>query len=156
MVVYQFAPRTAPRPILYGHALDLNRRVHDSRGFTAAAPHNRRVACSLTTTPSATDHAIAAIHDTSRPAVGCRESTAHPTTRRVPTPRARVILGADADQTARPAARADRIELTNAIFEWIEGFYNRRRRHSALGWLSPVEFETITPDKNPASSHASP
>jgi hypothetical protein len=27
-----------------------------------------------------------------------------------------------------------RIELANAIFEYIEGFHNRRRRHSALGW----------------------
>ncbi len=28
-----------------------------------------------------------------------------------------------------------------AIFEYIEGFYNTRRRHSALGHLSPAEFE---------------
>ena len=34
-----------------------------------------------------------------------------------------------------------RIELANAIFEYIEGFHNRRRRHSALGWISPIEFE---------------
>ncbi len=27
------------------------------------------------------------------------------------------------------------------IFEFLEGFCNRRRRHSYLGWLSPVEFE---------------
>ena len=35
-----------------------------------------------------------------------------------------------------------RIELANAIFEYIEGFHNRRRRHSALGWRTPLEFET--------------
>ncbi len=28
-----------------------------------------------------------------------------------------------------------------AIFEYIEGFYNKRRRHSALGHLSPIEYE---------------
>jgi len=36
-----------------------------------------------------------------------------------------------------------RAELATAIFEWIEGFYNRRRRHSALGYLSPDDYETI-------------
>ena len=28
-----------------------------------------------------------------------------------------------------------------AIFEYINGFYNPRRRHSALGWKSPAAFE---------------
>jgi transposase InsO family protein len=28
-----------------------------------------------------------------------------------------------------------------AIFEYINGFYNPRRCHSALGWKSPVAFE---------------
>jgi putative transposase len=28
-----------------------------------------------------------------------------------------------------------------ALFEYIEVFYNRQRRHSALGYLSPDEFE---------------
>lgn len=37
---------------------------------------------------------------------------------------------------------ATRIELANAIFEYIEGFHNRRRRHGALGWDTPLEFET--------------
>jgi putative transposase len=34
-----------------------------------------------------------------------------------------------------------RRELIGEIFEYIEAFYNRRRRHSTLGMLSPVEFE---------------
>jgi putative transposase len=29
-----------------------------------------------------------------------------------------------------------------AIFEWVEVFYNRQRCHSALGYLSPAAFET--------------
>ena len=35
-----------------------------------------------------------------------------------------------------------RIELANAIFEYLEIWHNRRRRHSALGWRSPLELET--------------
>ncbi len=31
--------------------------------------------------------------------------------------------------------------LKSAIFEYIEAFYNRQRRHSTLGYLSPAEFE---------------
>ena len=36
---------------------------------------------------------------------------------------------------------ATRAEAREAIFDFIETFYNRRRRHSTLGYLSPVEFE---------------
>ena len=32
-------------------------------------------------------------------------------------------------------------EARMAIFEFIEAWYNRKRRHSALGYLSPEEFE---------------
>jgi putative transposase len=32
-------------------------------------------------------------------------------------------------------------ELRTEVFEYIEVFFNRRRRHSALGMLSPVAFE---------------
>ncbi|ODT94602.1 MAG: transposase [Pseudonocardia sp. SCN 72-86] len=36
-----------------------------------------------------------------------------------------------------------RIELANALFEYIEMFHNRRRRHSALGMLTPIEYEKL-------------
>jgi putative transposase len=28
-----------------------------------------------------------------------------------------------------------------AVFDFIEGFYNPRRRHTSLGFISPMEFE---------------
>ncbi len=37
-----------------------------------------------------------------------------------------------------------RQEAKTEIFEYLEGFYNRQRRHSTLGYLSPVEFEERT------------
>lgn len=37
-----------------------------------------------------------------------------------------------------------RVELANAIFEFIEIFYNRQRRHSALGYRTPIEYEPLS------------
>jgi putative transposase len=37
-----------------------------------------------------------------------------------------------------------RRELTSEVFEYIEAFYNRIRRHSTLGMLSPLDFENGT------------
>lgn len=34
-----------------------------------------------------------------------------------------------------------RRDVEMALFEYINGFYNPRRKHSALGWKSPVVFE---------------
>ena len=34
-----------------------------------------------------------------------------------------------------------RREVRAAIFDYIEGFYNRQRLHSALGYLSPASYE---------------
>jgi putative transposase len=44
-----------------------------------------------------------------------------------------------------------RQELANAIFEWIEAFYNPVRRHSGLDYLSPVDYEQA---HTPAASAA--
>lgn len=32
-------------------------------------------------------------------------------------------------------------DARSGIFEYIEVFYNRMRRHSALGYVSPAEYE---------------
>lgn len=37
---------------------------------------------------------------------------------------------------------ATRAEARTAIFDYIEGFYNRTRRHSALGYQSPLDYES--------------
>jgi transposase InsO family protein len=34
-----------------------------------------------------------------------------------------------------------RAQLKSAVYEYLEVFYNRRRRHSTLGYVSPAEFE---------------
>ena len=39
---------------------------------------------------------------------------------------------------------ATRADATRDIFAYIEGFYNRTRRHSAIGYISPVEMELKT------------
>jgi transposase InsO family protein len=34
-------------------------------------------------------------------------------------------------------------QLEFAVFECLEVFHNRRRRHSSLGMLTPIEYETL-------------
>jgi putative transposase len=46
-------------------------------------------------------------------------------------------------------------ETRTAVFDYIEAFYNRRRRHSTLGMLSPVAFENSTLSDHGASLAAS-
>ncbi len=35
------------------------------------------------------------------------------------------------------------VELTSAIADWLENFYNTVRRHRALNYLTPDEFEGL-------------
>ncbi len=37
---------------------------------------------------------------------------------------------------------ATKQEAIDAIFEWIEVWYNRKRRHSSLGYVSPETYES--------------
>jgi putative transposase len=36
---------------------------------------------------------------------------------------------------------ATRTQVRRAVFDYIESFFNRRRLHSSLGYLTPVEHE---------------
>ncbi len=36
-----------------------------------------------------------------------------------------------------------RLEARLSIFEYVEVFYNRQRRHSALGYRSPEQYEKL-------------
>lgn len=38
---------------------------------------------------------------------------------------------------------ATHAEAVTAVSRWIDQFYNRQRRHSALGYLAPAAFEDI-------------
>ena len=38
----------------------------------------------------------------------------------------------------------NRVEAKQSLFEWIEVFYNRQRRHSSLGYVSPPVYEQQT------------
>ncbi len=40
---------------------------------------------------------------------------------------------------------ASRTQLANAMFEWIEVFYNRQRRHSTLYYKTPVDYDRTRP-----------
>ncbi|CAM4395586.1 integrase core domain-containing protein [Deinococcus marmoris] len=45
-------------------------------------------------------------------------------------------------------AQWGRAQTRTEVFEWIEVFYNRQRRHSALGYRSPAAFEEQAPIPN--------
>ena len=42
-------------------------------------------------------------------------------------------------------------ELASAIFEWIEAWYNPRRRHTSLQMLSPHDYEVLHKTSEPAA-----
>lgn len=84
----------------------------------------------------------------SQPVVLARDSCPYRCRLRTRGQAHRLMCAPDHDPVALPV-------LANAIFEYIEEFYNRRRRHSALDYMTPIQFET-TYALNPVSSHTSP
>ena len=44
------------------------------------------------------------------------------------------------------------VEARMAVFEFIEGWYNPHRRHSALDYLSPINYERIQPTESLTAS----
>jgi putative transposase len=36
-----------------------------------------------------------------------------------------------------------RDKVKQAIFEYIEIYYNRQRRHAALGWITPAAYKAL-------------
>ena len=63
----------------------------------------------------------------------------------------KVELGHEASWATRGQARGE-------VFAYIEQFYNGQRRHSALGYLSPLTFERqwVREDGTPATAAAQP
>jgi len=41
-----------------------------------------------------------------------------------------------------------REEAKTAVFDYVEVFDNRKRKHSSLGYLSPVDYEKLEKEKN--------
>jgi putative transposase len=53
-------------------------------------------------------------------------------------------------------------EARSAVFQFIEGFYNPRRRHSSIGYLSPIDYErrheatAVEPDAHQSAAVLAP
>ena len=49
---------------------------------------------------------------------------------------------------------ATRAQVRSAVFEYIEVFYNRRRLHSSLDYMTPAEYETSIRIQHHTAAHA--
>lgn len=43
---------------------------------------------------------------------------------------------------------ATKHEARHGVGRWIEEIYNRRRRHSSIGMISPIAFEKLNPRRH--------
>jgi len=58
----------------------------------------------------------------------------------MPIELAALRLQVAADPAVRQEIGSD-MEAKIAVFRWLEGWYNLHRRHSSLGYLSPINYE---------------
>jgi len=77
------------------------------------------------------------------PRTGVRARAVDRIDRRLLRRRHRVVLGRVQTELLNRRRWRTRIELANALFEYLEIFHNRRRRHSAVGMLTPIEYEML-------------
>jgi transposase InsO family protein len=61
----------------------------------------------------------------------------------------RIVLRLAETELIHRQAWPTRHAARQAIFEYIEGWYNTRRRHSSLGYQSPVTWENGTNIRQP-------
>jgi putative transposase len=52
----------------------------------------------------------------------------------------KLLLDPETERTDRKTYRT-RAEAKADVFDYIECFYNAKRQHSTIGYLSPVQFE---------------
>lgn len=52
------------------------------------------------------------------------------------------FIGSLKEEWTRPFTYRSRAQLANDLFDYIEGFYNLRRLHSSIAYVSPATFET--------------
>ena len=65
---------------------------------------------------------------------------ARPRRRRLPPDLESFFSSLKTERTARKMYRT-RDDAKADVFDYIERFYNPKRRHSTIGYLSPMEFE---------------
>ncbi|MFE5647029.1 IS3 family transposase [Rhodococcus sp. NPDC056516] len=53
-------------------------------------------------------------------------------------------MGQSSIELSNRKRRKTRTESADSTFEYFEIFRNRQRWHSALGMLTPIEFENVT------------
>jgi transposase InsO family protein len=63
--------------------------------------------------------------------------------RRLRQRRDRIVLGRLQTELLDRKKWKTRVELSTALFEYLEILHNRARRHSSLGMLTPIEYEKV-------------